>query len=150
MTPTILSSTKLRGRGANGGADLFLGVIGFDSMEIASTATAEYTPPLKLGSPDNSFGNACDPREPGCSGQANFWANIHGLDTDTRMGDAYSSRCEEGEGSGNTCTGSEVNVSYRRALSSTSYDGYLYGIESGGSPFTIHTSTSSSATGPAA
>jgi hypothetical protein len=137
VTPSVVSDTRLEVEVRTEVPTFFLGVIGFDSMEIASTATAEYTPPLKLGSPDNSFGNACDPRETGCSGQVNFWANIHGLDTDTRMGDAYSSRCEEGEGSGDTCTGSEVNVSYRRALSSTSYDGYLYGIESGGTPFTV-------------
>jgi hypothetical protein len=137
VTPTIVSDTRLEVEVRTEVPTFFLSVIGFDTMEIASTAIAEYTPPLKLGSPDNSFGNSCDPREAGCSGQVNFWANIHGLDTDTMMGDAYSSRCGDGEGSGNTCTGSEVNVSYQRGLSSTPYSGYLYGIQSGGSPFTV-------------
>jgi hypothetical protein len=106
----------------------FLRVFGMDAQAITREATAEYLPPLPLGSPSGQFGNSCDPNEPGCSGQVNFWANIHGRDTDTRMGDAYSSRCAAGTGSGSsTCP---VNPDYRDT-------GYLYGIEAGAGSFTV-------------
>ena len=71
----------------------FLGALGFDTMTIERSAVAEYIPPLKLGSPAGLFGNNCDPTQAGCTGQANFWANIHGWFTDTTMGDAYTSHC---------------------------------------------------------
>ncbi|MGI9611117.1 MAG: pilus assembly protein TadG-related protein, partial [Acidimicrobiia bacterium] len=97
----------------------FIRLFGFQDMTITRTATAEFVPPLRLGSPDNQFGNTCDPGEPGCSGQANFWANIHGKWTDTRMGDAYSSYCDAGAGSDNpSCA--------QNPLARDS--GYLYGV----------------------
>ena len=86
---------------------------------------AEYIPPLKLGSPDNQFGNSCDPEQPGCTGQANFWANIHGKWTDNEMGDAYSS----------WCTNANDNPACAQNAWARS-TGYLYGIESGSS-FTL-------------
>jgi hypothetical protein len=98
----------------------FVKIFGFDTMAISRTATAEFIPPLKLGSPSNQFGNSCDPNMPGCSGQSNFWANIHGKWTDRGMGDAYSSWCD----SANDIPGCAQN-----ALARTG--GYLYGIESG-------------------
>jgi hypothetical protein len=105
----------------------FAKILGFDTMPISRTATAEFIPPLKLGSPDNQFGNSCDPDQPGCSGQSNFWANIHGKWTDTVMGDAYSSWCR----------GSSDNPSCTQNPSPPARSGgYLYGIESGSS-FTV-------------
>ncbi len=107
----------------------FLSIFGMDTQTITRESTAEYLPPLPLGSPAGQFGNSCDPGEPGCSGQPNFWANIHGRDTTTRMGDAYSSRCAVNQGSGNSGCG--VNPDYRPS-------GYLYGIEAnGGASFTV-------------
>jgi len=106
----------------------FLRIFGMETQTITREATAEYLPPLPLGSPSGQFGNACDPEQTGCSGQPNFWANIHGRDTDTRMGDAFSSRCAAGAGSGSSSC--SVNPDYRGT-------GYLYGIEANGSPFTI-------------
>ncbi|MGA7228207.1 MAG: hypothetical protein WBZ45_08370, partial [Acidimicrobiia bacterium] len=64
------------------------------------------------------FGNTCDPTQPGCSGQANFWANIHGKWTDTIMGDAYSSYCR-----GSTDNPGCAQNSIARP------GGYLYGVE---------------------
>jgi hypothetical protein len=103
----------------------FLKVFGFDEMQIERSAIAEYIPPLKLGSPSNQFGNSCDPTQTGCTGQANFWANIHGWFTDTTMGDAYSSHCV-GSSDVPTCTANAI----------ARPGGYLYGIESPGS-FTV-------------
>ncbi len=97
----------------------FAKVLGFDTMAISRTAVAEYIPPLRLGSPENQFGNTCDPEQPGCTGQANFWANIHGKWTDRGMGDAYSSWCDNA----NDAPGCAQNATARST-------GYLYGIES--------------------
>ncbi len=103
----------------------FAQIFGFDDMAIERSAVAEYIPPLKLGSPSNQFGNSCDPTQAGCTGQANFWANIHGKWTDTSMGDAYSSYCV-GSSDNPSCT----QNAYARP------GGYLYGIQSSGS-FTV-------------
>ncbi len=107
----------------------FAKVLGFSKMDISRTAVAEYIPPLKLGSPDNQFGNSCDPEQPGCTGQANFWANIHGKWTDNEMGDAYSSFCRDESGSTNGCPQSPA---YRDT-------GYLYGVIPNGNSFSFDT-----------
>ncbi len=107
----------------------FLKALGMDTFTITRTARAEYIPPLKLGSPSNQFGNdpSCYSSDPDCAG--NFWANIHGRNTDTRMGDAYSSYCFDGDGSVNGCS---QNPSYRDS-------GYLYGVIPGANSMTIQT-----------
>ncbi len=105
----------------------FLKVFGRETQMIKRSARAEFVPPLPLGSPDNQFGNVCDPREPGCTGQPNFWANVHGKYTRRAMGDAYSSICVNGSGTG--CGAS--NPIHRDR-------GYLYGIETTpGASFTV-------------
>jgi hypothetical protein len=106
----------------------FLKVFGINSQLITRTAVAEFVPPLKLGSPSNSFGNdpTCYSSSASCAG--NFWANIHGMHTDTRMGDAYSSRCNDGAGSGNSSCAQ--NPQWRDT-------GYLYGIIPSGSSFSV-------------
>ncbi|MEX0666703.1 MAG: pilus assembly protein TadG-related protein [Acidimicrobiia bacterium] len=96
----------------------FLKVFGMATQTIERTARAEFVPPLPLGSPDNQFGNGCDPRQAGCTGQPNFWANIHGKYTATGMGDAFSPYCTGSSGS----SGCAQNPSFRAG-------GYLYGIE---------------------
>lgn len=97
----------------------FLKVLGIDAMTINRTARAEYIPPLRLGSDTNQFGNACDPTQAGCTGQSNFWANIHGKWTAMTMGDAYSSWC---------ATASDDPTCVQNPIARTG--GYLYGIES--------------------
>jgi hypothetical protein len=105
----------------------FARVVGLDSVTIRRQARGEYIPALKLGSPENTFGNLCDPTESGCSGQPNFWANIHGKWTPRSMGDAYSPACS----SGTDNPGCATNPLHRDR-------GYLYGIESNGaSSFTV-------------
>jgi hypothetical protein len=107
----------------------FARILGFDNMTIRRTARAEYIPPLKLGSPSNKFGNdpSCYGSDVDCAG--NFWANIHGRNTDTHMGDAYASFCRDESGSTNGCPQSPA---YRDT-------GYLYGVIPHGSGFTLET-----------
>ncbi len=130
LVATKIDATQLKVQIYDEVPTFFLKVLGMNTQLITEYAIAEFVPPLKLGSPGNSFGNGCDPRQAGCVGQPNFWANIHGRDTDTRMGDAYSSRCNDGETSGNA--GCVVNPSFSRVLTTNAYDGYLYGIEANG------------------
>lgn len=97
----------------------FLRVFGQTSQTISRRATAEYIPPLPMGSRDNTFGNdiGCAGGGPGCS---EFWANIHGQYTDTRMGDAHSSWCNDGGGSGFGCGGAQPGWRSK---------GYIYAVE---------------------
>jgi hypothetical protein len=105
----------------------FAKIFGFNTMTISRTARAEYIPPLRLGSPSNKFGNdpSCYVSNPDCAG--NFWANMHGRNTDTRMGDAYASFCADNGGSTNGCG---ANPSYRST-------GYLYGVVPNGNSISI-------------
>ena len=80
---------------------------------------------IEAGKPRQSVRQHLRPEKPGCTGQANFWANIHGKWTDRGMGDAYSSWCDNA----NDNPGCAQNALARSG-------GYLYGIESGGS-FTV-------------
>ncbi|MEX1037640.1 MAG: pilus assembly protein TadG-related protein [Acidimicrobiia bacterium] len=126
VTPTVISENQLQVRVSDEVDTFFAKVLGWNSMTIARTAVAEYIPPLKLGSPENQFGNDCDPGQPGCPPQtANFWANIHGKWTQRSMGDAYSSWCTNAPDN----PGCNQNPFARST-------GYLYGIESPGS-FTV-------------
>lgn len=104
----------------------FLNALGKSTETVSRAAIAEFIPPIPLGSRFNTIGNqaACNPQPvPVTSTCPAFWANIHGRYTDTRMGDAFSSRCFDGSGSGNdaNCT-SPQNPTWRAA-------GYAYGVE---------------------
>ncbi len=126
VTPTVIGANQLRVHVSDEVDTFFAKVLGWDSMTIARSAVAEFIPPLKLGSPDNQFGNDCDPSQPGCPPQtANFWANIHGKWTQRSMGDAYSSWCINAPDN----PGCTQNPFARST-------GYLYGIESSGT-FTV-------------
>lgn len=110
----------------------FLKVFGMSSQVITRVAQAEFVPPLPMGSPDNQFGNSCDPAQAGCPAQANFWANIHGRYTDTVMGDAFSSACR----GDNSFPCSTANATFRPDTDDR--PGYLYGIEANGAgSFTV-------------
>jgi hypothetical protein len=125
VTPTPIGENQLQVRVSDDVDTFFAKVLGWDTMTIARTAVAEYIPPLKLGSPENQFGNDCDPEEPGCTSPNNFWANIHGKWTQTSFGDAYASWCDPG----NAFNCGSLNPNRRST-------GYLYGIESSAS-FTV-------------
>lgn len=108
----------------------FLNVFGMENQTIMKIARAEFVPPLPLGSPENQFGNSCDPEmASGCG--PNFWANIHGRYTDTVLGDAFSPACR-----GSVEAGCTPNDMWRD--DSSPRPGYLYGIEAdGASSFTV-------------
>jgi hypothetical protein len=129
VTPVRISANQLEVTVSQEVPTFFLKVFGKDSQRITETATAEYIPPLKLGSNTNKFGNdpSCYSSNPDCAG--NFWANIHGTKTDTQMGDAFSSFCANGTGSNDGCPQSSQ---YRNT-------GYLYGIVPGTNSMTIQT-----------
>jgi hypothetical protein len=104
----------------------FLNALGFQTQTITRRARAQFIPPLPMGSPNNQFGNSCDPLQFSNCGD-NFWANIHGRNTDTIMGDAYSSFCRGSSGN----PGCTQNGLYRS-------QGFLYGIEANGNgSFTV-------------
>jgi hypothetical protein len=129
VSPTAISATQLEVRISTEVDTFFARVLGWDTMTIGRTAVAEYIPPLRLGSPSNKFGNdpSCYTTNPDCAGD--FWANIHGRQTDTRQGDAFSSFCADGEGASDSCA---QNPTYRST-------GYLYGVVPGASSFTVET-----------
>jgi hypothetical protein len=110
----------------------FLKVFGKNEQVISRKARAEFVPPLPLGSPNNSFGNSCDPALAGCTNQPNFWANIHGKYTSRSMGDAYSSLCTSGSGNGCTQGNSPGSGGIWRDR------GYLYGIEVPSGNFSVN------------
>jgi hypothetical protein len=91
----------------------FLKVIGMDNFRIAQDATAEYIKPVRLGSPDNTFGG------PG----VNFWAAINGRYTEIQQGDPYASQCITHAASSPGCSGA-TNTEYRA-------EGYYYAVEVG-------------------
>lgn len=127
VTPVRISANQIEVTVSRDVPTFFLKAFGWGNQTITETATAEYIPPLKLGSPSNKFGNdpSCYTSNSDCAG--NFWANIHGTNTDTGMGDAFSSYCFNA--SSNGCSPSPQ---YRET-------GYLYGIVPGANSMTIQT-----------
>ena len=128
LATTVPEPTQLQVTITDQVPTFFLKVFGMSNQVITKTAQAEFVPPLPLGSPDNQFGNSCDPTQPGCVGQPNFWANIHGRYTDTISGDAFSSACRKKTGS--PCDGANSNSTFRDDAHKR--PGYLYGIETNG------------------
>lgn len=86
----------------------FMRVFGVDTVSIDTTATAEQTPPLKIGSDDPILGGPT----------SDFWVAVNGTRRRKSDGDAYSTHCG---GTTNGC-GSTTNSEYRRPA-------YYYGIE---------------------
>jgi hypothetical protein len=84
LTPSILADNRYKVDMTTTIDTFFLRAIGFADFEIFKTATAEYIKPVRLGSPDNSFGNGTSD---------NFWAAINGQYTEKEQGDPYATRC---------------------------------------------------------
>ncbi|MCL1595725.1 MAG: Tad domain-containing protein [Actinomycetia bacterium] len=105
----------------------FMSVFGVDSVPITRRAVSEYALPLAMGSDLPYFGE-----DPALGRTPNFWANIHGYYTGRKMGDRFSSQCNNG-GSQSGC---ERNPEGRETISQGLNNGiadltggYIYGIE---------------------
>lgn len=86
----------------------FMRVFGIDTVTVDTTATAEQTPPLKIGSDDPILGGPT----------SDFWVAVNGTRRRKSDGDAYSTHCA---GTSHGC-GSTTNTEYRRPA-------YYYGVE---------------------
>jgi hypothetical protein len=90
----------------------FARAIGIDTLTISRTSTAEYDPPVALGSPTNYFGNIV-----GCNtcAQPDIWASIAGQAQRKSDGNAiYAGWCVGTNGdSSDNCPGSALNNSDR-------------------------------------
>ena len=96
----------------------FLQVFGIDSVEINKAATAEYLPPLKLGSDEAYLGE--DPTVGGRN--RDFWVAVNGTRRRKESGDPYATKCV---GTGPTIAatqGTNVGVEYRDPA-------YYYAVE---------------------
>ena len=96
----------------------FASVLGFNTMTLNRTATAEYVKPVPMGSPFNTFGNGYDAAQ-------SFWAAIQGPYTSKAHGDPYQTQCRRARTtSPGQCTGPspQANADYRST-------GYYYGVE---------------------
>jgi hypothetical protein len=87
----------------------FLKVFGVDSVTVDTTATAEQTPPLKIGSDEPQLGGLSD----------NFFVAINGTRRGKGSGDPYSTKCI---GTAHNCTTLENTIEYRRPA-------YYYAVE---------------------
>jgi Flp pilus assembly protein TadG len=96
----------------------FAKAIGFDTLTVHKSATADYDPPVSMGSPANTFGN-----QPDCttcstaSSDPYLWANVEGPSTAKQQGNAFL---------GNSCSLPADNCS----SSNSDYDpnGYYYAV----------------------
>jgi hypothetical protein len=117
MTDSVLADNRYKVDLTTTIDTFFLRVLGFSQMDILKTATAEYIKPVRLGSPDNSFGDGTTD---------NFWAAINGQYTEKEQGEPYATQCittPDDNGSARCSTGSD-NLQYRPW-------GYYYVIEIG-------------------
>ena len=114
----------------------FLQIFGRDSVTIARSSTAEFIPPLQLGSDSPALGNF--PSRPPCDefgepagacanpidpttwggGRPGFWLAINAEHTAKEHGDPFMTRCLRADRSGCLSSNSQFTP-----------DGYFYGID---------------------
>jgi Flp pilus assembly protein TadG len=118
------SSTRLQVTVKQTVPTLFARVLGFNSLDISASATADYDQPVAMGSPSNTFGNQPDCTSP-CTNPAGnsnpqFWFNVAGPNSEKVQGDAYTSRlCNiDGSSAADNCPGTSNG--------NTDYDGNGY------------------------
>jgi hypothetical protein len=97
----------------------FLQVFGVDQVEINQAATAEYLPPLKLGSDESYLGE--DPLTSGRN--RDFFVAINGTRRRKGSGDPFATKCA-GTGTSHNCpdTGANIGVEF-------SSPAYYYAVE---------------------
>lgn len=73
----------------------FAKAIGFNTMNVSRNATADYAPPIAMGSPNPQYGNDpesnCAPADPACTLYPNLWGNVSAQGSAKQNGDAYTS-----------------------------------------------------------
>jgi Flp pilus assembly protein TadG len=70
----------------------FAKVLGFRTVTVRRTSTADYRPPVAMGSPNPQYGN--DPDSSGAPASAtypNLWGNVTSYGTEKQNGNAYTS-----------------------------------------------------------
>ena len=102
----------------------FLRAFGVDSVRLSRSSTAEYIPPLQLGSDDPLLGswpgNGADPLDPDTwAVNRGFWVAANARFTAKEHGDPYLTRCLLST-SISSCN--SINDEYQA-------DGYFYGID---------------------
>jgi len=122
----------------------FMKVFGLADVDIARTAVAQYSPPLLMGSPDDTFGRDYSKYAPASASDPGYWASISGTYGPSSWGDRYTSPCKDkeyvdltlyGDGYGLTDTfGNDciIHNDWRQSVNPGLWDaegGYLYGIE---------------------
>jgi Flp pilus assembly protein TadG len=101
----------------------FGGAIGFKTLTVHRSATADYDQPVRMGSPANTFGNLPDCTSGQCGNSAqveapHFWFNIAGKDSKKGQGDGFASgRCDQDNA--DNCPNGGTNLDYDP-------DGYSY------------------------
>jgi Flp pilus assembly protein TadG len=106
--------------------------LGFKSMHVSRSATADFDQPVGMGSPSNTFGNQPDCSAPCTSGTAtpNFWVNVAGPQSPKGNGDRFASNNCPTDGSIDGCASNGTNAEY-------STTGYLYNVNNATSGATL-------------
>jgi hypothetical protein len=129
VTTSNPSSTRLQVTVKQNVPTLFARVLGFNSLNISASATADYDQPVAMGSPSNTFGNQPDCTAP-CtnpSGNSNpqFWFNVAGPNSVKSQGDAFTSKlCD---GIADNCPGG-TSSNYVANNSDNDGNGYSYTV----------------------
>lgn len=100
--------------------NLLGGIFGIGTTAVKATGTAEYLPPLVMGSPSNQYGNDPDAPETALS-YPNFWGNIAGGVTGKSFGDAYAANTCDGATDGCSTSGYAQNLDFKP-------QGYFYSV----------------------
>lgn len=112
VTPSIDGRpTRLRVTVSHTVDNLFGWLMGRPTTTITKTAVADYSGPVPMGSPCNTFGNDPEPgshRGSTCDNAAGqLWANVNGSKADKQNGDSYQSKgCNTSVTGRDGCTGS--------------------------------------------
>jgi Flp pilus assembly protein TadG len=123
VTATQASATKLKVDLTRSVKTWFGGAIGFKTLTVHRSATADYDQPVRMGSPANTFGNLpdCTPGQCGNSAKVeapHFWFNIAGKDSKKGQGDGFEAgRCDQDNA--DNCPNGGTNLDYDP-------DGYSY------------------------
>ncbi|HYA69462.1 MAG TPA: pilus assembly protein TadG-related protein [Acidimicrobiales bacterium] len=111
----------------------FSRVFGLNSIRETRVATAQYDPPIPLGSPENSLGTgdlSCSGPGATCENEANFWLAISGYCTAREDGDEYMSAYDGNhQPAGTVCPVNAIAPSTTFANVDYNPTGYVYDID---------------------